>query len=604
MSLWNHFKVELTQIYERISAIQDQPAAWATTLTWLSSEGWERVSQRLMGILASQPNLHAESLADLQLYLDLMHHHLQDMQRSLELFAPWLSLMVAVPSAFMQSSAWQDFRHSLPAELPTLEDAVAVYQGIQTALNQLVFRLKDEVIPAPAKSRMFPSGRDGAALEWCQKMENDLATALSMVRNLLKGFREIASQADAAVRNMDFRFLFDDRRQVFHIGYNAATEQLDPSYYDLLASESRIASLIAIAKGDVPQSHWQHLGRPVTEVNGKRVLLSWSGTMFEYLMPTLFTKNYAGTFLSDSCYVAVDTQVHYGHDHQVPWGISESGYFAFDVDLNYQYRAFGVPDLGYQREQHNDLVIAPYASLLGLSFQPQAVLDNMANMEKLNLLGRFGFYEALDFTKTRLLPGQTHATVQSYMAHHQGMILLATCNFLLGDVMVTRFQNDERIQSVDLLLQEKISNDPPIEYPHPNEPIDSPQGVHSVTSAPWRVPVESPMPQAHILSQGDTSVLITNAGAGYSQWREFALTRWQPDTTLDQWGTWIYVQDQESCAVWSATCQPIGCLPEKQDLSFYPHKVEFQRSDNGISLRTGVTISPDGVRNPAGEYPE
>jgi cyclic beta-1,2-glucan synthetase len=412
---------------------------------------------------------------------------------------------------------------------------------------------------------------------------------------MLVEFQELADKANAIVKGMDFRFLFSERRQVFHIGYNASTEALDPSYYDLLASEARIASLIAIAKGDVPHSHWQHLGRPVTKVDGKQVLLSWSGTMFEYLMPTLFTKNYDGTFLSDSCYVALEAQVSYGAEQEVPWGISESGYHAFDLNLNYQYQAFGVPVLGYKRDLPDDLVITPYASLIGLSLQPQAVLGNMARLEELKMLGRFGFYEALDFTKTRLSAGQTHNKVQSYMAHHQGMMLVAACNYLLGDVMVQRFHADEHIQSIELLLQEKIPLNPPIEYPHLDEPADLPEGTRLVSSEPWRVAVDSPIPQVHVLSQGDTSIMITNAGGGYSQWREFALTRWNADTTLDQWGTWIYLQDRESGALWSATRQPIECATEHLGVMFYPHKVEFQRSDHGISLRTGVTISTDGV---------
>ena len=453
------FEVELTSIYERVSAIQNQPAAWTMTLAWLSGEGWERVSHRLMELLESHPNLQSESLTELQLYLDLMHHQLQDMQRSLDLFAPWLSRLEAPPVS--QTPAWQDFRDSLPAELPTLGQAAAVYERIQTALKQF----------QGASCRMKQTR------EWCQKLDDDLSSARMTVMPLLIGFRDLAEQANAAVTGMDFRFLFDERRQVFHIGYNASTEQLDPSYYDLLASEARIASLIAIAKGDVPQSHWQHLGRPVTKVNGKQVLLSWSGTMFEYLMPTLFTKNYAGTFLSDSCYAALDAQVSYGQEQKVPWGISESGYYAFDLNLNYQYRAFGVPDLGYKRDLPDDLVIAPYASLIGLSLQPQAVLENMAHLEQLNMLGRFGFYEALDYTKTRLPAGQAHAIVQSYMAHHQGMILLAACNYLSDDVMVQRFHADEHIQSVELLLQEKIPQNPPIEYPHPDEPVDLPERV-------------------------------------------------------------------------------------------------------------------------------
>jgi cyclic beta-1,2-glucan synthetase len=561
------FAVELTSIYERVRAAQNQPAAWTTTLAWLSDGGWERVSHRLLELLENHPQLQAEALADLQLYLDLLHHQLQDMQRSLDLFAPWLR-QLDLP--WLQTPAGREFCAKLPAELPTLGEAGAVYARLRADLAQF-------------------QGVD-------QTLETDLAAASAAVTALLSSFQALAGQADAAVLNMDFRFLFSSRRQVFHIGYNVSTEQLDPSYYDLLASEARIASLIAIAKGDAPQSHWQHLGRPVTKVNGKQVLLSWSGTMFEYLMPTLFLKNYPGTFLSESGYTALETQISYGLGQHVPWGISESGYFAFDLNQNYQYRAFGVPDLGYKRDLPEDLVITPYASLLGLSLQPQAVLKNMARLEELNLLGRFGFYEALDYTKTRHLPaGQTHAAVQSYMAHHQGMILLAACNYLSQDVMVERFHADERIRSVELLLQEKIPQNPPLEYPHSDEPVELTEGVRAVNSPPWSVPVVGSIPQVHFLSQGETSVMITNAGGGYSQWREFALTRWQPDTTLDAWGAWIYLQDRESGALWSATCQPILCPTEPQEVLFFPHKVEFPRSEHGITLRTGVTISPEGV---------
>jgi cyclic beta-1,2-glucan synthetase len=223
------------------------------------------------------------------------------------------------------------------------------------------------------------------------------------------------------------------------------------------------------------------------------------------------------------------------------------------------------------------------------------VLENMTRLEQLNTLGRFGFYEALDFTRSRLPDGRAYATVQSYMAHHQGMVLMAASNYLLADILIQRFHADERIQSVELLLQEKIPLNPPLEYPHPDEPADLLEGIRMVGSEPWRVPVNSPIPQVHVLSQGDTSVLITNAGSGSSHWREFALTRWHADSTLDQWGTWIYVQDRESGALWSVAAQPIGCAVERLDVLFYPHKAEFQRQENGISLRTGITVSLDGV---------
>jgi cyclic beta-1,2-glucan synthetase len=575
------FEVELDDICERVTAIQDKPEVWMMTLEWLSGEGWETVSHQLMELLENHPNLDPKTLSELQIYLDMLHHHLQNMQRNIGLFAPWLGRLDEPPAMFAENSAaqaWHVFKNSLPSELPTLGKAASVYDRIKIALHHFQAQLQNE-----------------AVRDWCQKLDDDLSAALMTVTPLRIGFLDLAEQAKAAIAGMDFRFLFDERRQVFHIGYNAATEKLDGSFYDLLASESRIASLVAIAKGDAPQSHWLHLGRPVTKVNGKQVLLSWSGTMFEYLMPVLFIKNYEGTFLFDSCYAALDAQIGYGHEKHVPWGVSESGYFAFDASLNYQYRAFGVPDLGYERDLPDDLVVAPYASLLGLSLQPQAVLNNVGHLQDLNMLGRFGLYEALDYTQARLPLDQKHAIVQSYMAHHQGMILLAACNALLHDVMIQRFHADERIQSIELLLQEKIPQNPHIEYPHPDEPLDIPQARRSVNSAAWRVPADSLIPQVHVLSQGDYHLLITNAGSGYSQWREFALTRWQADSTLDDWGTWIYLQDRESGELWSATCQPTGCNLENQEVLFSPHKVEFRRGDHGISLQTEITVSTDSV---------
>ncbi len=339
---------------------------------------------------------------------------------------------------------------------------------------------------------------------------------------------------------------------MFHIGYNVTGDKLDDNFYDLLASEARLASFLAIAKREVPPSHWLHLGRPAARVNNALTLLSWSGTMFEYLMPTLFMQSYEQTFLTQSCRSAVDDQIAYAQAKQVPWGISESSFYAFDSSMTYQYHAFGVPELGFKRGLAEDLVITPYASLLALRLRPQAVRQNMDQLDALKMRGLYGFYEAVDYTPSRMPLRQDHAIIRSYMAHHQGMILTSLTNSLLHDLMIQRFHTDPRVQSFALLLQEKIPTQIPIEDPHPIEAVARVLPSAQVNIAPWRVPDDTTVPQVHTLSNGRFSTLITNAGSGYSQWQGLSLTRWEADSTLDNWGNWIYLQDRDSGDLWSA----------------------------------------------------
>ncbi|HUF39186.1 MAG TPA: glucoamylase family protein [Anaerolineales bacterium] len=579
--------LELDAVCDRLVDVQDHPENWLDELAWLSGEGWKPFSNLLMDWVEAHPDLDPEPLGGLRHYLDAVQQHVNSLLRDIGLLAPWLAgpddgvVETACAADPETVNPWRAYQASLPSELPVLGEATEVYDRIRVALIRCRAQIPD--------SRLQ---------DWCRRLEVSLASASTAVTTLLVGYKDLAAEANAAVNSMDFRFLFDNRRRVFHIGYNVATEKLDGSYYDLLASEARIASLIAIARGDVPLSHWQHLGRPVTKVDGKLVLLSWSGTMFEYLMPTLMMRHYEGTFLFDSCLAAIDAQIAYGREKNIPWGVSESGYYAFDAGQNYQYHAFGLPDLSYKRDLPDNLVVAPYASLLALSLRRQETLGNLRRLENLDMLGRFGLYEALDYTRTRLPDGQENAIVKSYMAHHQGMILLAAANALLDDVMVRRFHANQRIQSIELLLQEKIPQGVHLEYPHTDEIIDLPPVVaRPVRSAAWRVPVDSPVPLVHFLSQLDYRLLITNTGGGYSQWGDFALTRWQADTTLDDSGTWIYLQDTElpPGVFWTAACRPVGSAPDQQEAFFSPHQVEFRRRDHDISLRTEITVSLDGV---------
>ncbi len=584
-------KAYLDGVRRRVLAVQGNPTGWAPLLVELSGDGWRELDRLLMSLIESGTRvLEAEALHDLHIWSERVHRQLRNMQRDLNLLLPWLVPLSRPPALFTSpgvglaiTEAWQALVNSLPT-VPRLDELAEVCKAGQARLVQLQGQLTDGIGPVEQVEE---------AHAWCTGLAEGLTLARMVAESLLIGYQDLSGRAEAYFRDMDFSFLFDPRRQVFHIGYNVESGALDSNYYDLLASEARIASLLAIAKGEVPQSHWLYLARPVTRVDGARALLSWSGTSFEYLMPSLLMRRYEGTLLEQSCRAAVDRQIAYARQRGVPWGMSESGYYRFDAAMNYQYRAFGVPGLGLKRGLAEDVVVSPYASLLALSLRPQAVVSNIERLISLRMLGRYGFYEAIDYTDSRLPAGQKSAIVRSYMAHHQGMILLALTNYLRDDCVVERFHADPRVQSVQLLLQEQVPRQAPVEYPHPGEVRVVRQAYTPVTIAPWRVPVDAPVPQAHVLSNGRYSVVITSAGGGYSVWQGVDLTRWRADTTLDDWGTWIYVRDQDSGALWSAGLQPTGASSDAQEVLFHAHQVEFIRQDHDISLRMEITVPPD-----------
>lgn len=578
----------LTHIRRQVLAMQDAPERWLALLTELSGDGWEELNRLLMSLVESGSEvLDAATLHGLRIWSDRVHRHLRDMRDKLDMLLPWLLSLDRRPALFAQAEvdpvikdAWRALWDALPV-MPQLDEVPQVCKVGRAQLDQLQGLLDDG------------SGPTDEASAWCARLAEKLDSARLAAENLLNDYQHLAAQAEAYFQDMDFSFLFNSQRQVFHIGYNVEDEKLDPNHYDLLASEARIASLMAIAKGEVPQRHWLHLNRPLSRVDGMRTLLSWSGSMFEYLMPDLLARNYEGTLLDQTGQAVVQRQIAYARQEGVPWGISESGYYRFDANRNYQYRGFGVPGLGRKRGLGEDLVIAPYASLLALPVDPQAVVRNVARLTEQQMLGYYGFYEAIDYTHPRLPLGQKSAIVRSYYAHHQGMILLALTNYLQDEAIVRRFHADPRVQSVELLLQEKIPQRAPVEH-LPEEVVGVTRPVQPRAElGSWRVPTDAPLPQAHFLSNGEYSVLITSAGGGHSHWREVDLTRWRADTTLDNWGTWVYVQDRDSGALWSAGYQPTCTPPVDQGVRFHAHQARFWRRDHDICVRTEITVPPD-----------
>ncbi|UHD19009.1 cyclic beta 1-2 glucan synthetase [Thiocapsa bogorovii] len=412
-------------------------------------------------------------------------------------------------------------------------------------------------------------------------------------RERIAVIEQLAQQA-GELAQMDFDFLFDEARKLLVIGYNVSERRQDASYYDLLASEARLASFVAIAQGQVSQESWFALGRLLTTVAGEPTLLSWSGSMFEYLMPLLVMPTYENTLLDQTYRTAVTRQIAYGKERGVPWGVSESGYNGVDLQLNYQYRAFGVPGLGLKRLLAEELVVAPYASALALMVVPEAACRNLQLLATSGLAGRYGFYEAIDYTPSRLPRGQASAVVRSFMAHHQGMSLLSLAYLLLDRPMQQRFASAPLFQATALLLQERIPKTPSF-YSHTTGEITDIRTSGTGQEAQMRVfeSPNTPRPEVQLLSNGRYHVMVTNAGGGYSRWKDLAVTRWREDTTRDPWGQFCYLRDLASGEFWSTAYQPTLKTPDSYEAIFSEGRAEFRRRDHEIDSYTEIVVSPE-----------
>lgn len=470
---------------------------------------------------------------------------------------------------------------------------------LEAMLQSDVPRLEAHVAAAVAPPNAVPVETLRELHAWIDRFRQQVRT---MMRDLgapgqgEEDFEAMAAEAAALAYGMDFAPLYNGERGLFHIGFNASSGKIDQHYYDLLASEARIASFFAIAKGDVPVEHWFHLGRPITR-SGRRIgLISWNGSMFEYLMPRLFLRGEPETLLFESERTAVRIQRTYGNRHGVPWGISESAYASRDPDHRYRYQAFGVPGLGLRRGLARDMVVAPYASALALAVSPAEAADNLAELSRHGAGGRFGLFEAADFTAERRASGEGYAPVAAYMAHHQGMILCAIANVLGDDVLVYRLLRDSRLNLVSLLLSERLPTELPAEIERLEElerPSAEDRSAQPIGS--WQPPTSAPFPQVLLLGNGRLSSWISGGGGGGLRWHGQALTRFAPDVTRDADGFWVYVADDETGALWSATRQPTRAMPDEYRAVFHPHMAEFHRRDHGVELRmeTGVAAGDD-----------
>ncbi len=402
------------------------------------------------------------------------------------------------------------------------------------------------------------------------------------------------AQQCSEFEQMDFSFLFDRGRDLLAIGYNVTDRRRDRSYYDLLASEARLGSFLLVAQNQLPQKHWFALGRSFTGRDGRAALISWSGSMFEYLMPLLLMPNYEGTLLANTCKAIVERQIEYGRQRGVPWGISESCYNATDLRRTYQYRGFGVPGLGIKRGLADDLVITPHATTLALTVAPRKACENLETQADCGFLGEFGFYDAIDYTPHRVPRGKKFAIVRNFMAHHHGMTMLSLAHVLLDRPMQRRFASDPLVKSAELLLQERVPAVTPLLHPHTAEvsAATKPAAEEPSAQRTFNDP-NTLLPEVQLLSNGGYHLMATNAGGGYSRWKDLALTRWREDAARDHWGAFCYVRDVKSGAFWSNTHQPTLAKADSYEAIFQQARVEFRRRDNEIETHTEICVSPE-----------
>ena len=524
--------------------------------------------------------------SELHTWADALRACVESHFRDAGILIPWMRLNpndIASMAKSLQDQApeWKAIELSLRF-VPTLADAP---DRFDTALYQLS-ALRARLMESPPKDPKTIARIDSLA----EALRLSAVDAAALIRRL----SAIAETTGDMFQAMKFDFLFDDAQKLFSIGYRVSDGSLDPNCYDLLASEARLASFIAIAKGEAPPSHWFHLGRALTPVGRDSALISWAGSMFEYLMPALVMHSPGGSLLSQTYELVVRRQIEYGGERGVPWGESESAYNARDVDLTYQYSSFGVPGLGLKRGLGEDVVIAPYATALAAMIDPAAALQNFQRLEEAGGNGKYGFYEALDYTSARLPEGETVAVVRTYLAHHQGMSLIAIADLISDGAMRSRFHAEPMVQATELLLQERTPRDVLVSRPRAEE-VSAAAHVRELVPPVLRqfTTPHGSTPRTHLLSNGRYAVMLTAAGSGYSRWRDIAMTRWREDATRDCWGSYIFLCDAQTGEVWSAGYQPSGVEPDAYEVCFYEDRAEFVRRDRALTTTLEVVVSPE-----------
>ncbi|MFY9176826.1 MAG: glucoamylase family protein [Caldicoprobacterales bacterium] len=527
---------------------------------------------------------------------DYTDKQIDDFKKEIDELAPWVDLLLEPPRSIRgQNGLSEEVKKNFERLVDSLNKNFSImrilddYHDILDNLSKVISSIR-QAKDSEKESRQITN--------WLRQLEIALGESHIAARKIAAICKKLTDRIDEIFNNMDFSVLYDEKKELFSIGYDIEAEKLQDVYYDLLASEARQTSFIAIAKGDIPQKHWFKLARSLTLVGDSRSLLSWGGTMFEYLMPLLIMKNYKNTLWDETYQTVVKGQRQYGDQRHVPWGVSESAFYAFDLQLNYQYKAFGVPKLGLKSGLIKDIVVSPYASIMALGIDPLATMKNIEHLIAEGMCGEYGMYESIDYTPERVPHRKKSMIVKTYMIHHQGMIFLALNNYLNKNIIQERFHSIPMIKATELLLQERIPQREIIIKDYKNESdvkdIETEKKAYQeIYSRNIINTAHTPIPEVCILSNNQYTTVITNSGGGFSQFQGLGINRWREDVTRDNWGIFFYIKNLNSNHYWSSTYQPCLDEGEKYEVIFEPDKAIFNRKDGNIETRTEVVVSPE-----------
>ncbi|HUS15227.1 MAG TPA: glucoamylase family protein [Chloroflexia bacterium] len=591
-----------------LATVPGSLAGWTRSLALLTQQAADVAE-------AVPPGAPATSAGEAAYWAAALRAQTQAWRADWERLFGWLPLLETAPPGV--TSLVAALESTSNARVPSPAEALTLCAGLIPQVRALRQSLRNADLSDAERT---------AAGDWAEAVRVQVYSAWTASEALTHRLHDLARRATNLADGMDFPFLYDNGRKAFAIGYNVTENRRDASYYDMLASEARLGSYLAIARGDVPTEHWFHLSRALATAGSSQALVSWTGTMFEYLMPNLVMPSYSGTLLDQTAKAVVARHQAYAAEHHVPWGISEAAYNLIDAGKTYQYRAFGVPGLGLKRGLEDDLVVAPYATMLAAAIDPPAAVANLRRLAAAGALGAYGYYESLDYTPGRTgaviagppavvrAPGvhgaerdTRGALVRTYMVHHQGMSLLALSNVLHGNPFPAYFEAEPMFQAADLLLQERIPRQAPRIAATSTSDEDRRLGRMPAAPGPpdeQAITFGAPntaVPMAHLLSNGTYSVVLTNAAGGWSQWRPDAatlpilVTRWRDDATRDNWGTFCYVREVRGERFWMAGHAPHPPGPAASDYSgtWNAEQAIYRRSEDGIETRLQVVVSPD-----------